>query len=279
MRTCAALLLAISCAHADDLVVTFDGPNEGAWIFQSVPYTHVEPTGGNPGAYLSGRCLAGDDCVPLVGVRLVTALYTDSDFTGDFRQRAVSSIGFDGILFDVESPVPDTPTSLILWSDRSTPFDFSDDVFIYTLGPTAPNVGDGWQSYDFDIPYDSSTLPAGWIVQDGAPLQGDEAWNAVITDVSQVQLYWNSANAIFLPPRVFDPGADNFRVTFELPGPPSCPADCDKSTGEGNLDILDFICFSTQWQTKKPYGDCNQDAAFDILDFVCYQSKFLQGCR
>jgi len=55
----------------------------------------------------------------------------------------------------------------------------------------------------------------------------------------------------------------------------ACPADCD---GNGVLNILDFVCFQTEWQNQTELGDCDDNAQFNILDFVCYQGLFQQGC-
>jgi hypothetical protein len=54
-----------------------------------------------------------------------------------------------------------------------------------------------------------------------------------------------------------------------------CPADCD---GNGSLNILDFVCFQSQWQQQTPAGDCDDNGAWNILDFVCYQGLFTAGC-
>jgi len=54
-----------------------------------------------------------------------------------------------------------------------------------------------------------------------------------------------------------------------------CPADCD---GNGVLNILDFVCFQTEWQNQTDLGDCDDNGQFNILDFVCYQGLFQQGC-
>ena len=57
--------------------------------------------------------------------------------------------------------------------------------------------------------------------------------------------------------------------------PKDCAADCD---GNGELNVLDFVCFQNEWQAQNPAGDCDDNGAFNILDFVCYQGLFQQGC-
>ena len=62
-------------------------------------------------------------------------------------------------------------------------------------------------------------------------------------------------------------------VVIPLDG--GCPADCD---GNGVLNILDFVCFQTEWQNQTPFGDCDGNGEYNILDFVCYQGAFQAGC-
>ena len=54
-----------------------------------------------------------------------------------------------------------------------------------------------------------------------------------------------------------------------------CPADCNE---DGELNVLDFVCFQGEWQAQSDVGDCNGDGAYDILDFVCFQGQFVAGC-
>jgi len=54
-----------------------------------------------------------------------------------------------------------------------------------------------------------------------------------------------------------------------------CPADCN---ADGQLNILDFVCFQGQWQAQAFAADCDANGQFDILDFVCFQGAFQLGC-
>jgi len=54
-----------------------------------------------------------------------------------------------------------------------------------------------------------------------------------------------------------------------------CYADC---TGEGTLDIFDFICFQDAFVQSLPYGDCTGNGVYDIFDFICFQDAFVVGC-
>jgi len=54
-----------------------------------------------------------------------------------------------------------------------------------------------------------------------------------------------------------------------------CYADC---TGEGTLDIFDFLCFQDAFAVGDPYADCTGEGTFDIFDFLCFQDAFAVGC-
>jgi len=55
----------------------------------------------------------------------------------------------------------------------------------------------------------------------------------------------------------------------------SCYPDC---TGEGTLDIFDFLCFQDAFVSMDPYADCTGEGTFDIFDFLCFQDAFVTGC-
>jgi len=65
-------------------------------------------------------------------------------------------------------------------------------------------------------------------------------------------------------------------------GSPGCYADCDKSSGTGVLDMLDFLCFQAAFTNADPYAcDCDTStgpAVCDIFDFICFQNAFVAGC-
>ena len=54
-----------------------------------------------------------------------------------------------------------------------------------------------------------------------------------------------------------------------------CYPDC---TGEGTLDIFDFLCFQDAFTVMDPYADCTGEGTFDIFDFLCFQDAFTIGC-
>ena len=55
----------------------------------------------------------------------------------------------------------------------------------------------------------------------------------------------------------------------------ACPADCD---GNGELNVLDFVCFQGLFLSGSADADINGDGVLNILDFVAYQQAFQAGC-
>jgi hypothetical protein len=70
-------------------------------------------------------------------------------------------------------------------------------------------------------------------------------------------------------------GGDDGMVTKFIFAENGCFADCDAN---GTLNILDFICYQSFFQSGDPGADCNGDGVLNILDFICFQSAFQAGC-
>jgi hypothetical protein len=54
-----------------------------------------------------------------------------------------------------------------------------------------------------------------------------------------------------------------------------CYTDC---TGDGVLDLFDFLCFIVEFDAGSDYPDCNQDEALDLFDFLCFTNEFNASC-
>ena len=59
---------------------------------------------------------------------------------------------------------------------------------------------------------------------------------------------------------------------------PFCYADCDRGTGKGTLDVLDFLCYMSHFDQEDIYSNCNNDGAVDFFDFLCFINKWQEGC-
>ena len=230
------VVFATTTASADTFIESFEGgSNEGNWTFGS-PNGAIEPFGGNPMAYFHDSFL--DTFAP----RPRTAFGAASEFTGDYREKGVTSVGIDLILFAVDFSAEGRPLTVMLISDNSTPADFSDDWAAYLIGPdNVPLVGEGWLSYDFDIPSQSETLPLGWqtvVLGPNSPVDPD--WNDVITDVAQLRYFYGDPTFFFIF-QVWDLGMDNPRITTAAD---ACPADFD---GNGAVEALDLAMLLGSW--------------------------------
>ena len=54
-----------------------------------------------------------------------------------------------------------------------------------------------------------------------------------------------------------------------------CAADL---TGDGALDLFDFLAFQNMFGVGDPAADCDASGSLDIFDFLCYQNLFSAGC-
>ncbi len=190
------------------------GSNIGGWTY-GAPIQVIETSGGNPGAFLHASGL--DTFAPMPR----TAFNADNVFHGDFRDREVTSIGVDLITIAVDFSAADRPLSIMLVSDNNTPANFNDDWAAYHVGDVdVPVPGQGWRHFDFDIPSQSMTLPAGWNTQGfgpGSPTNPN--WNDVITDVDQVRFFYGDPEFFFIF-QVWNVGLDNPSITV-VPEPTS----------------------------------------------------------
>lgn len=189
-------------------VEPFDGgSNEGGWSFGTGGES-IQTSGGNPGAYLF---------VPVVDTfapQPRTGFGVASLFTGDYRAQEVTSVGVDLITNSVDFTAEDRPLSVLLVSDNDTPGDGTDDWAAYTIGPTnVPLPGEGWLSYDFDIPSRATSFPAGWsFILYGPNSPPSPDWNQVITDVTQLRFFYGDPELFFIFQQ-WSLGLDNPRIS------------------------------------------------------------------
>lgn len=210
MAACVAvggMLLAPALA-ADIFVDTFDdGSNTGGWTYFA-PVEAIEPSGGNPGFFLHASDM--DTFAPQLRSQLGVA----SPFTGDYRSRQVTSLGVDLILFHVDFSAGDRPLSLVLIHDNFTPADPDDDYGAYFIGQeNIPLEGEGWKSYDFDVPSQAGSLPAGWnYIEFGPNAPQNPQWVDIMSNVAQVLYFYGDPTGFFIF-QFWEVGADNLRIS------------------------------------------------------------------
>jgi hypothetical protein len=217
----AVLALAATAALAEapgrtTFTETFDGgSNTGGWTFGNPFFELIEPDGGNPGAFYRNTFL--DTFAPQARTT------TESDFTGNYRTRGVSSLGVDLAVFHVDFSSAGRNISLLLTNDAGTPDDFSDDCTIYKIGKKVGPDDDGtWKSYSFEVPAKAKGLPEGWgvlgLLCPGHDLK--EAWKVVTSDVDQVTFFFGDPTLFYIF-QVWDIGMDNPTITWGRGGAPA----------------------------------------------------------
>jgi hypothetical protein len=132
----------------------------------------------------------------------------------------VTSIGVDARTDAATFGAGGRQFSLLLRNIRGTPNNPDDDDYAYFVGPTVPQVGEGWKSFDFNVPsQDTSAVPAGWSgghAGDPENFRPGVTWNDVITNVDVVEFWWLHP-AFFAIFQQWDVGVDNVRVTVPEP--------------------------------------------------------------
>jgi len=64
-----------------------------------------------------------------------------------------------------------------------------------------------------------------------------------------------------------------------MPGPPQDPPSCPPDlTGDGVLNIFDFVAFADAFGAGETVADCDGNGMFNVVDFVCYHEVFQAGC-
>ncbi len=217
----AMLALVASNASAQDYVETFTGGvNAGGWTYGNT-IEGIDNTGGNPGAFLHNSLM--DTFAPQLSTTTAS-----NPFHGDWRAKGVESFGLDLKTFSTNFPYQ-REVSLMLTDGSCT---------VYRVGTEfVPQVGAGWDSHEIAVDSASTTMPAGWLTL-GSCAAPDVAWNSVITNVTEVRIFYGDPLFFF----IFDQwniGADNMRISAQT-GTTTCFGDgsgaacpCGNSGGAG----------------------------------------------
>jgi hypothetical protein len=49
-------------------------------------------------------------------------------------------------------------------------------------------------------------------------------------------------------------------------------------TGDGTLDLFDFLGYVNAFNAQDPEADCDSDGSFSLFDFLCFVNAFNEGC-
>ena len=204
-------LLAVPSIRAGFVETFENGTNDGDWRLTTATNPVIEPTGGNPGAYLHGGV---DAAVPTWYVPLDT---TPTHFLGNYAARRVGGMSFDLNIF-AGLEVPDRAVTLDIETTFGTG-DFTKGVDAYYVGTDISKLPFGWKTYSFPLGAASLVIPPGWVVTRGNGKPGTDAdWQALMQDVETLGLELGKPG-YFYPDWIWDLGLDNVRISKRYRAP------------------------------------------------------------
>ena len=179
----------IVAATRASFVETYDdGTDVGLWVAAfSVPRT-IEPSGGNPGAYLqqgdfSTHTPTWTTASPRYQPGVNDDFKVDSIYTGDWAGISVISLSADINIIQTAAWSTDRAVTLRLLQMDETGFTVNYEA-TYTL-PDLPDIPPvDWQTYSFPVDANSPTIPPGWVFThgDGTPAS-DAEWAILMSRI------------------------------------------------------------------------------------------------
>lgn len=200
--------------HTEEVIVDFEDGQRPPEIVLGHPGNFVVSSGGNPGHWLRNNTLAA------FAPSLYIGPAAESPFLGNYVERNVEAISVDAQTLSAPFGVEGRPYSVVLVNYNGAPGDVEAHLRVYYTGPLAPQPGEGWSEYSFDIPsqYDGA-MPEGWSgghYEDPEGLPEGVEWQDVISSVDEVWLMWGHP-AYFYLLQDFDIGVDNVGIRFASP--------------------------------------------------------------
>lgn len=229
--------LTASAAFAGTTTETFStAANPSGWSYNG--YAGVTTAaGGNPGGFFES--LADGFPEDTVGPTLQTDSSIASPFNGNYVTAGVGNLSLDLKYLHTDGPIADEngvtdpgfKLSLQLWSEHGTPFDPTDDDFVFFTGTVIPGSPDqGWQHFSFDVPSTyvgtNGSVPAGWTgatwdsIDDG--LRPGVNFQDVLAHVDHVE-FRTLTPGFFAIFQGWDIGVDNLSITT-VPEPTTAAA-------------------------------------------------------
>ena len=207
-----ALTLSIAIARANFVETFSNGSDDGDWHLTNNPdrLLQIEPSGGNPGAYLHGQVFTP---VPVWYVPLGTS---PTHFLGNYDAQHVGAIRFDLNIFS-GTQAPDRAVTLDLQSTLGTG-DFSQGLEAYKIGANISTLPVGWKQYFFSLDATSTSIPPGWVVLRGDGSPGTDAdWQRLMQDVETIGFELGKPGFAYPALNGWDLGLDNVRIGQRIP--------------------------------------------------------------
>jgi hypothetical protein len=216
-----------SSGETNTFVETYDdGTDVGLWVAAfSVPRI-IEPSGGNPGAYLQqGGFSTSIPTWASVSTRYQPGVNddfkVDSIYTGDWTSLGVTSISADLNVIQVATWATDRAVTLELLQMDETGFNVNYDA-TYTL-PDLPQPPVGWQTYSFPVDANSPTIPQGWVFTRGDGTPGTDAeWSPFLHRVDLTSIGFYKPGFAYPSLGTWILGIDNIEIDFQA-GPIPTP--------------------------------------------------------
>lgn len=204
-----------------------DGTDVGLWHCSVTAMRILEPSGGNPGAYIQQGGFS--TAVPIwasVSTRFqpgVSDPYkVDSIYTGDWATLGVTTLTVALNIIQVATWATDRATTLELLQMDDTGFNVNFDA-TYTL-PDLPDPPVGWQTYSFPVNANSPTIPDGWVCThgDGTPC-ADSEWSQFLHRVDLTSVGFYKPGFVYPNLGTWVLGIDNVELDFQA-GPTPTPS-------------------------------------------------------
>ena len=212
LATLVALGATMAPASAD-LTDTFDNNvNLGTWRVTFNPnfLYQIEPSGGNPGAYLHAQV---STAVPTWFI----SNPANNPFVGNYAAEGVTSFSFD-MTISGGAQVPNRNMTLHLTTTLGTG-DPALGIEAYSIGDDISVFPVGWHSFLYPLNAASATIPQGWVVTEGNGNPGTNAdWHNLMTHIENVNMALGTPGFFYPNLGVWDLGLDNVRLTT-VPGP------------------------------------------------------------
>jgi opacity protein-like surface antigen len=279
LSLCAAAVSAIAAdAHATVIdSQDFEGdPGTlfGGWLANGNQMTFTDEFGtfiGLPYLDFWGAELRNDNTEsPVIGD--LTKYTGGMNYTASIRLFALDSF-FGDPIDPANYPVV---IEFIDYGDPNNPFD---NVSVYKIGDTVPQIAEGWKTFSFDVPDPSQDeLPDGWggtgaedPVTFEPILPPGRTYASVMASVDEVRIS-TFVPGFFYGANFWQIGFDDAVVTGEIT---SCPADFD---GSGFVDTEDFDAFVRAYEAGDDSADFDGTGFVDTDDFDAFVRAFETGC-
>lgn len=236
--------LTFSVAGSAETLIDFEDGQIPPDVVLGNPGNFVASEGGNPGRWLRNNQLA--TFAPSVMVHQFGGV--ESDFLGNYVERQVSAIRVDAQMVASSNTVAGRPMSLQLTRYNGDPSDPELHDYVYLPIGSAPQAGEGWASFTFDIPWDyEGVLPEGWGgggLGDPETMPEGVTFQDIISEVDEVRIMWGHP-AFFYLLQDFDLGVDNLAITYAGSGGPVTVTPAEGTVAAGSSQELTLTIDAT----------------------------------